>query len=77
MLTAEKVNGEEGQYIKDKLPGHSGIGIGNDASLKKMTLDPESNIPTFCVLTPELGLRSKRVTIWPDESVGKTVTPEG
>ena len=75
MLTAEKVNGEEGQYIKDKLPGHGGID--NDESLKKMTLDPESNIPTFCVLTPELGLRSKRVTIWPDESVGKTVTPEG
>ena len=73
MLTAEKFNGEEGQYRKDKFPGHSGID--KDESLKKMTLEPESIIPTFCVLTPGLGL--KRVTIWPDGLVGNTVTPEG
>ena len=73
MLTAEKGSGEGGQYRKDKIPGHSGID--NEESLKKMTLEPVSNIPTPCILTPELGL--KRVTIPPDEPVGNTVTPEG
>jgi hypothetical protein len=53
VLTAEKFNGVEGQYRKDKLPGH--VGIDNDESLKKMTVEPESMIPTFCVLTPGLG----------------------
>ena len=53
MLTAEKFTGEEGQYRKDKFPGQRGID--NDESLKKMTLEPESIIPTFCVLTPGLG----------------------
>jgi len=73
MLSAEKFTGEGGQYRKDKSPGHSGID--NDESLKKIKLEPESNIPAPCVLTPGLGL--KRVTISPDESVGNTVTPEG
>jgi hypothetical protein len=53
VLTAEKVSGEEGQYRKDNFPGH--IGIDNDESLKKMTLEPESIIPAFCVLTLGLG----------------------
>jgi hypothetical protein len=53
-LIAEKFNGEEGQYRKDNFAGrHSGID--NDASLKNKTLEPESMIPTFCVLTPGLG----------------------
>lgn len=73
MLTAEKFTGKGGQYRKDKIPGHSGSD--NDESLKKMTLEPESNIPAPGVLTPGRGL--KCVTISPDESVGNTVTPEG
>jgi hypothetical protein len=73
VLVAEKVTGEEGQYRKDNLPGQSGID--KDESLKKRALEPESNIPASCLLTPGLGL--KCVTIRPDKSVGNTVTPEG
>jgi hypothetical protein len=54
VFTAEKFNGEEGQYRKAKF-GWVQDGIDNDESLKKMTLEPESIIPTFCVLTPGLG----------------------
>jgi hypothetical protein len=45
---------EEGQYRKAKSDWVQD-GIDNDESLKNMTLEPESIIPTFCVLTPGLG----------------------
>jgi hypothetical protein len=58
VLTAEKFNGAAGQYRKDKSGGgrwgHCGID-NDDASLKNRTLEPESMIPTFWVLTPGLG----------------------